>query len=271
MNGSFLNDDNLKLIWDLINEETALSEKSQIINQNIIQIFRDNLTKFYNEHRESDLFTMNKKYIMFMINCIKKEEQISYKKNSNDLITFKEIQNNKRVKFDDELTRHLNDFKSAIPNEPLVIPDFKIKLEDEPIKEMEKELMEIKAKRNYEIDEINSRVPKPIIQKPSIQTSFVQPPFVQPPFVQKPAIEDSSNNKKYIKILDESPTNNVLNVINLGMDEESSYDDANIFNKLKRTSAPDVSMSNIAFELKRMNERIDNLYKIIEIKNEIKQ
>lgn len=267
MDSSFLNDDNLNLIWEVITDETALNTKSPVLNKAAIQIFRDNLAKFYNEHYDSDLFTMNKKYILLMINFIRNEDKLETnvnKKNTNDLITFKEIQNNKRVKFEDELNRHINDFKGAIPNEPLVILDFKIKLEDEPIKEMEKELMEIKAKRNYEINEINSRVQKPIIQTP----------FVQKPIVQKPnsIIEDNLNNKKYIKILDETPKNNVLNVINLGMaDTESDENGINIFNKLKRTVSQDVSMADIAFELKRMNERIDNLYKIIEIKNEIKQ
>lgn len=267
MNSSFLNDENLNLIWEVINEETMLSTKSPILNKIAGQTFRDNLTKFYNEHRESDLFTMNKKYMMFMINFIKNEDKLetnsynnSYNKNSNDLITFKEIQNNKRVKFDDELTRHINDFKSAIPNEPLIIPDFKIKLDDEPIKEMEKELMEIKAKRNYEINEINSRIQKPAIQTPSIRATTA---------------EDKTNNKKYIKISEETPINNVLNVINLGTRDIISVDeDLNIFNKLKRTAnsgSQDTSISDIAFELKRMNERIDHLYKIIELKNEIKQ
>ena len=260
MDSSFLNDDNLNLIWEVIADETTLRTKSPVLNKNAGQTFRDNLSKFYNEHRESDLFTMNKKYIMFMINYIKNQDKLeenNNKKNSNDLVTFKEIQNNKRVKFDDELTRHLNDFKSAIPNEPPIIPNFKIELNDEPIKEMEKELMEIKAKRNYEINEINSRVQKPIIQNPTIQT---------------PVMEDNSNNKKYIKISDEAPLNNVFNVINL--ETEDTDTDLNIFNKLKRTGIsikPDTSMSDIAFELKRINERIDHLYKIIEIKNEIKQ
>ena len=262
MDSSFLNDDNLNLIWEVITDETVLRTKSPVLNKAAEQMFRDNLAKFYNDHRESDLFTMNKKYILLMINSIRNEEKLetnSNKKNSNELVTFKEIQNNKRVKFDDELTRHINDFKCAIPNEPQVIPNFKIQLDDEPIKEMEKELMEIKAKRNYEINEINSRIQKPIVQKP----------FVQGP---NPIIGDNAKNKKYIKISDEPPINNVLNVINLGGDNTSGDDlGLNIFNKLKRAVSPDVSMADIAFELKRMNERIDNLYKIIEIKNEIKQ
>jgi hypothetical protein len=73
------------------------------------------------------------------------------------LITFEEIQNNKRTTFEKELKLKQRDFENSMVNAVPEIPNFKVGTIDKPISEMEDLIARTLAQRNYEIDQIHNQ------------------------------------------------------------------------------------------------------------------
>jgi hypothetical protein len=76
-------------------------------------------------------------------------------KKVNELITYEEIQNDKRSQFDKDLNRRQEEFTNsmALPVPP--VPKFNDNLEDGPITEIEKAIKELTSQRNYDVEQIN--------------------------------------------------------------------------------------------------------------------
>jgi hypothetical protein len=115
---------------------------------------------------------MNKKYILLILNYANKQiAQIAQnvkpeyrkikildelpQKKVNELITYEEIQNDKRSQFEKDLNRRQEDFSNsmALPVPP--VPKFSDNLEDGPISEIEKAIKELTSQRNYDVEQIN--------------------------------------------------------------------------------------------------------------------
>jgi hypothetical protein len=79
MSTSFLSNTNLQLIWELLVEEAFIKDKSKDLQNNIFSIFKSNLDSFYNTERNQtdSLMTMNKKYIVYMLNYINTNPWVS--------------------------------------------------------------------------------------------------------------------------------------------------------------------------------------------------
>ena len=185
-NEYFLANDNLEMLWELLTEETSFKNKSPKNRQNIYDVFCNNLVSFNDTEKQkgADLMNMNKKYVMSMINYINnldsKELQNNtlinslnkssssnlggsnsegiLKKNSQKYtpVTAEDIQNNRKILFEQELVKHQKDFDDVIKKHIPEELNFKIDLDDGPIKEMDKKIKEITAQRNYELQQINN-------------------------------------------------------------------------------------------------------------------
>ena len=172
----FIQKDNLKILWEVIIDEELFHFLSQTDQQKIYKIFLNNIQGFYETEkiRDNSLVDLNKKYILFILNYIKKtfgdqspskiqiKEEIKQHQPSNinmnikELVTYEDIQNDRKTKFEKDLNRLQEEFQDSITlktPEPL---DFKDKqIDDGPIKEMDKLLKEIQVQRNYEVENIN--------------------------------------------------------------------------------------------------------------------
>ena len=71
-------------------------------------------------------------------------------------VTAEDIQNSRKILFEQELVKHQKDFDDVIKKHIPEEPNFKIDLDDGPIKEMDKKIKEITAQRNYELQQINN-------------------------------------------------------------------------------------------------------------------
>ena len=171
---SFLNNENVKVLWDVVIDEDIIKRQSREFHENILNLFRSNLKGFYDveSQKTTNLIDMNKKYILLILNYANKQiAQIAQnvkpeyrkikildelpQKKVNELITYEEIQNDKRSQFEKDLNRRQEDFSNsmALPVPP--VPKFSDNLEDGPISEIDKAIKELTSQRNYDVEQIS--------------------------------------------------------------------------------------------------------------------
>ena len=168
---NFLNNENVKVLWDVVIDEDIIKRQSREFHENILNLFRSNLKGFYDveSQKTTNLVDMNKKYILLILNHANKQIKQNVKpeyrkikildelpqKKVNELITYEEIQNDKRSQFDKDLNRRQEEFTNlmALPVPP--VPKFSDNLEDGPISEIDKAIKELTSQRNYDVEQIS--------------------------------------------------------------------------------------------------------------------
>ena len=168
---NFLNNENVKVLWDVVIDEDIIKRQSREFHENILKLFRSNLKGFYDveSQKTTNLVDMNKKYILLILNYANKQIAQNVKpeyrkikildelpqKKVNELITYEEIQNDKRSQFDKDLNRRQEEFTNlmALPVPP--VPKFSDNLEDGPISEIDKAIKELTSQRNYDVEQIS--------------------------------------------------------------------------------------------------------------------
>jgi hypothetical protein len=231
---NFLNNENVKVLWDVVIDEDIIKRQSREFHENILKLFRNNLKGFYDveSQKTTNLVDMNKKYILLILNYANKQIAQNVKpeyrkikildelpqKKVNELITYEEIQNDKRSQFDKDLNRRQEEFSNsmALPVPP--VPKFSDNLEDGPINEIEKAIKELTSQRNYDVEQINrsnnnslsSNVDnwlKP--QETSVKNDKLSPQ-AQP--LQNGNINGNNSRLKYIKTDNENVENQVISL-----------------------------------------------------------
>ena len=238
---------------------------------------------------------LNKKYIVLFLNYIKKtypyqpnkiqifNEQLQTK----ELITFEEIQNDRKSQFEKDFNRRQEEFDDSMKLKAPSLPDFSDKESDKPIKEMDKILKEMQTQRNYEVNEINRTYNtsnhvnnwlKP--QETSLKIEKFENNTVQ---IEQP---QSQSRFKFLNDLNDlneidtslSPTNTKKNVTFSNTDivttfQEPDEEDNNIFSKLKKVEKKE---DNIVLQIHEQNingtnlndDRIEKLERNVENLNE---
>jgi hypothetical protein len=166
-NSGFLSKQNVSMLWDIISDEDLFKFLSRENQNKMLNIFSENLKAFFDAEtrNKSSLIDMNKKYIIITLNIIKQNfqkqpnkikilEEISQNSQKN-LITYEEIQNEKKSQFEKDLNKRKEDFTSLLSVSVPPVPEFKDKYDNAPITEMENLIKEITAQRNYDIEQIN--------------------------------------------------------------------------------------------------------------------
>jgi hypothetical protein len=243
---SFIQKDNVTMLWEVISDEEIFKFLSRDIQANIYQLFLNNIQGFFDAEKikTNSLVDINKKYILLILNHIRKNYPIQTNKITihqeplKESITYEEIQNDRRSKFDRDLNRKQEEFEDAMTIKAPPVPEFADKDRDKPIKEMDKILKEMQAARNYEIEQINRNYNttnqadnwlKP--QETSLKTEKFTP------------VEQSQNYSRF-KFLDQDMNEEVKekkNVSFSNIQEIKTFniedeEDDNIFSKLKKVS-----------------------------------
>jgi vacuolar-type H+-ATPase subunit F/Vma7 len=168
---NFLNNENVKVLWDVVIDEDIIKRQSREFQENILNLFRSNLKGFYDveSQKTTNLVDMNKKYILLILNHANKQikqnvnpeyrkikilDELPQKK-VNELITYEEIHNDKRSQFDKDLTKRQEEFTNAMALPVPPVPKFSDNLEDGPISEIEKAIKELTSQRNYDVEQIS--------------------------------------------------------------------------------------------------------------------
>jgi len=271
---NFLNNENVKVLWDVVIDEDIIKRQSREFHENILKLFRNNLKGFYDveSQKTTNLVDMNKKYILLILNYANKQIAQNVKpeyrkikildelpqKKVNELITYEEIQNDKRSQFDKDLNRRQEEFSNsmALPVPP--VPKFSDNLEDGPINEIEKAIKELTSQRNYDVEQINrsnnnslsSNVDnwlKP--QETSVKNDKLSPQPLQNGNING-NINGNNSRLKYIKTDNENVENQVIS-----LDREKQMS----------------PKKNVTWDLKPYNYSSDVKYELLnEVSNEVR-
>jgi hypothetical protein len=234
---NFLNNENVKVLWDVVIDEDIIKRQSREFHENILNLFRSNLKGFYDveSQKTTNLVDMNKKYILLILNHANKQiAQIAqnvkpeYRKNKildelpqkkvNELITYEEIHNDKRSQFDKDLTKRQEEFTNAMALPVPPVPKFSDNLEDGPISEIEKAIKELTSQRNYDVEQINKSNNNSLSsntdnwlkpQETSVKNDKLSP---QPQNIQNGNINGNNSRLKYLKIDNENIENQVISL-----------------------------------------------------------
>ena len=295
MNNLFLNKENISTIWEVIIDEDIFKFLTRDIQENIFQMFTNNINAFYEAEKSKtiQLMELNKKYIILILSYIKKNYpqkipnkiKIFNEETNNELITYEELQNDRKTQFEKDLIKKQEEFENIINVKPPPVPEFSDKYEDKPISEMSILIQEITSKRNYDVEQINYNYQNTENQvnnwlKPQ-DTSIKLEKFSSNLFFEDTNQINKNNKKlKYLNLEDENNiiVNNVNNLVQKNVtwgenkeisfyNDTSNIDeneiDSNIFNKLKKIGQnKDITIS---MEEKTNEERI------LVLENEMKQ
>jgi hypothetical protein len=259
---------------------------------------------------------MNKKYILLILNHAKKNVTQNIKpeyrkikildelpqKKVNELITYEEIQNDKRSQFDKDLNKRQEEFTNAMVLPVPPVPKFTDNLEDGPIAEIEKAIKELTSQRNYDIEQINRNN----TNLNSTTDNWLKPQETSVK-AEKLIPQQNVNTKiKYIKTDNETLENQVIsldkrenvsspkknvtwdlkpyNYLNEGKENEvklkmeefvnDNEEDANIFKLLKKVPAVkseksenDNKIAILQNEVKTLNNKLDLILELLKNKN----
>jgi len=304
---SFNTTDNIKMIWDVISDEDIFTFLTPDIQGKVYDLFLNNIQGFFEVERKKTnlLVELNKKYIVLVLNHIKKTYPYQPNKikifneqpQTKELITFEEIQNDRKSQFEKDFNRRQEEFDDSMTLKAPPLPEFSDKESDKPIKEMDKILKEMQAQRNYEVNQINRTYTtsnhvdnwlKP--QETSLKTEKFENNTEK--------LEEPQNQSrfKFLNDLNEidtslSPTNSKKNVTFSNTDivttfQEPDEEDNNIFSKLKkvekkednivlqiheqninRTNLNDDRIANLERNVTNLNEKIDKIISLLSQKN----
>jgi hypothetical protein len=229
---NFLNNENVKVLWDVVIDEDIIKRQSREFHENILNLFRSNLKGFYDveSQKTTNLVDMNKKYILLILNHANKQiAQIAQnvkpeyrkikildelpQKKVNELITYEEIHNDKRSQFDKDLTKRQEEFTNAMSLQVPPVPKFNDNLEDGPITEIEKAIKELTSQRNYDVEQINKSNNNSLSsntdnwlkpQETSVKNDKLTP--------QQPLQNGNKSRLKYLKIDNENVENQIISL-----------------------------------------------------------
>lgn len=258
----FIQKENITMLWDVISDEEVFRFLPRDSQASIYQLFMNNLQGFYeNERKKTNSFMeINKKYIMLILRYIKQNFPVPPSKitihneaPSKQLITFEEIQNDKKSKFEEELTRKQEEFEDFMNVKIPPVPEFTDKDTDKPIKEMDKILKEMQMQRNYEIEQIN-RSHNNNNNSQSQLEKWLKPQDTSI----KPKLDDMQTQNQII----DKKNVSFSNVEEIITDE---YDDDVMFSKLKKVSIKndEVRILSLENEVKILNSKIDKILDLL--------
>lgn len=285
---TFLNKDNIKMLWDVISDEDIFKYLKLDSQDRISQMFANNLKGFYETEKvkTNNVVDINKKYILLILNYIKKnfspvvpnKIKISYEEPPiKELVTYEEIQNDRKSQFDRDLNRAQEEFTNSVTLKVPDVPNFSDNYKEAPITEMDKILKEMTAKRNYEVEQIGKRQQSSESdtsnwlksQETSLKTEKFTPPT-------------ANNNSSRLKYLNSDgellPTKeqskksvswNEKDNIEMIIDDEPDED---IFSKFKKVEAKTEVISNnsnsnelneVKAEIKQLHAKLDKIIKLL--------
>ena len=254
---NFLTKENIDMLWDVIIDENIfklISKENQI---KVFNVFIENVKGFFEEDKKisTNLIDINKKYILLILNYIKKNYsnqlpnkiKIYEEPLENELITYEEIQNGKKGQFEKDLIKRQEEFTKAMSLNIPEVPEFSDNFKESPISEMDKMIKEITAKRNYDVEQINR----------SYENVENVGEWLKP---QKTSVK----NEKLIKQV------NTEKSVTWGENEEiySRQDNQienNIFNKLKKIKSSNENITLTMNSDKTIEERMINIEKDFEM------
>jgi hypothetical protein len=288
---TFLNTENISMIWDVITDEEIFKFLSRDIQNKVANIFTSNLKGFFESEIQNtnNLIDINKKYIMLILNYIKKNfpaqqpnkikihNEIISSTPEKELITYEEIQNDRKSQFEKDLNKRQEEFTNSMTIPVPSVPEFVDKNVDAPIREMEKIIKEMTAQRNYEVEFINKNYQQADYWLKPQETSIKNDKNLSSTIISN---EQNENNKlRYLKFENEEISLNSTEkrknvswgenseIENKKNSEDINLTEDNIFKKLKKVNTYPIQPTLEFEETIIINKKED---KIQNLENEVK-
>ena len=283
----FTQKQNIEMLWDIVSDEEIFRFLPPDNQHKISQVFINNIQGFYEveKNKTTSLVELNKKYILLILNHIKRtypyepsKIKIHNEQPVKELITFEEIQNDRKSQFERDLNKRQAEFEDSINVKIPSVPDFTDKDADKPIKEMDKLVKEMLAQRNYEVEQINRTYNEPDNWLKPQETSLKSEKF-EPP---KEKQEQQSQGNKFKFLNELTPKKNVsfsnTDQIQMFTEIEDEEND-NIFAKLKKVNVPtkeelkpvimndEDRISKLERNMINLNEKMDKILYLLTQKN----
>jgi len=274
---TFLHKENLSTLWDVISDEDIFKFLSRDIQSKVAELFSNNVKGFFEieKTKTNNLIDINKKYIMLILNHIKKtytqqmpnKIKILDETHVKEFITAEELHNERKSKFDKDLNKRQEEFENIMVVKAPPVPNFLDKYEDKPIGEMDKIIKEMTAKRNYEVEQITKNtVVDDSWLKPQ-ETSLKSEKITKEP----QPINESRFRYLNMDNVQQSPTKKTVTWGNNAETSDSEIEE-NIFKKLKKVKQPEIEFdnNNISLSFEEINNNVSNEDKIRELQSEVK-
>ena len=219
---NFINEENIQLLWGVIhNNNPSLTHEFHIQQMKYFLSSSLNSDDRSIVLSKSELMVINKKYIAFIVQTFKKqsfEKQLAKEEGRREIdtdwgqsvgVTAEELQNIKREKFNDELSKKQLEFSQFLQKPVPPTLNF-TEDKDTPISKMEELISQTIAQRALDVAQFKKQLPP----QPSSQTTDT-PKLITitdtEVIVDKPIILDELPKQKHISWNDES-TNDELSI-----------------------------------------------------------
>jgi hypothetical protein len=268
------------MLWEVISDEEIFKFLTRDVQAKVYQLFLNNIQGFFdNEKMTNSLVDINKKYILLILNHIKRNFNIQPNKITihqepvKESITYEEIQNDRRSKFDRDFNRRQEEFEDAMTIKAPPVPEFADKETDRPIKEMDKILKEMQSQRNYEIEQINRN------QNSAVQVdNWLKPQETSLKTEKFTPVEQNQTYSRF-KFLDQESQEGVKDKKNVSfsnINEIQTFniedeEDDNIFSKLKkiRENKKEEKKENITLQIHDTTVFENNENRLIKLEREV--
>ena len=287
---------NINMLWEVLLDELNINPQNTAIVTNIRSVFESNVNPFLaRANPNSGLMNLNKIFLTQIVAAVNRlfpninqQPPVKLINISDEIVNtepykVEDIHSARQSEFETQVNQRRNDFESLVAVKKPKELDFSDKAENSKIKEMEALIAETIAKRNFDIEQINTN------QNTNQNTNTDE--WLKPNNTslrsekQQQQVNDTSQRKhKYVNVLEQEPPSNQKKVsfnesnnMTLTIDEytEPDFKDTiniptNIFNKLKKI-VPE-SDPNIQSQINDMNKKIDTLFTMIaDLSSNVKQ
>jgi hypothetical protein len=285
---NFLTKENVNTLWDVISDEEIFKFLSRDIQANVGNLFSTNIKGFFETERvkTNNLVEINKKYILLILNYIKKNYphqpskiKILEEPVVKELITYEELHTERKTHFEKDLQQRQQEFEDTMSIKAPPVLEFADKFTDKPIGEMDKIIKEMTSKRNYEVEQFNRNYQTDINQvtnwlKPQ-DTSIKSEKFVPP--TKQEEQPSQSTRFKYLNAEEQEKPENKKTLKKVSWNEnleDSSEEVEDIFKKLKKVNIPEENttfagnydtnrITNLETEMKNLNAKMDAILELL--------
>ena len=290
---------NINMLWEVLLDELNINPQNTAIVTNIRSVFESNVNPFLaRANPNSGLMNLNKIFLTQIVaavnrlfpNINQQQPPVKLINISDEIVNtepykVEDIHNARQTEFETQVNQRRNEFESLVMVKKPKELDFSDKAENSKIKEMEALIAETIAKRNFDIEQINTNMntnqntSTDEWLKPN-NTSLRSEKQEQQQQIQN---DTSQRKQKYINVLEQEPPSNQKKVsfnegnnMTMTIEEytEPDFQDTiniptNIFNKLKKVPE---SEPNVQAQINDMNRKIETLFTMMtELSSSINQ
>ena len=167
---NFLNEENMRLIWSVVQKSKHLNHLSYNENIELLKYFYSTISHFDKTKNvsTSELVDLNKRYLAYIVKTNTMKQNHTMQEDMFIPYTNEELQNIKREKFNDELTKKQLEFsqytQKIVPPSPLSF----LEENDKPSHTMEELISQTIAQRELDVatfQKYHPPPPPPLLQK----------------------------------------------------------------------------------------------------------